>query len=73
MPRRWTYPTSLWGLNEVIEDTIVISVADILQGEYGIAVGVYDGSTGERLPLVDGSGEEIPDGRLVLPETVFVP
>jgi hypothetical protein len=73
MPRRWTYPTSLWGLNEVIEDTIVISVADILQGEFGIAVGVYDGSTGERLPLVDGSGEEIPDGRLVLPETVFVP
>jgi hypothetical protein len=72
MPRQWTYPTSLWGLNEVIEDKIVISVADIPHGEYGAAIGVYDGLTGERLLLIDGSGEEIADGRLILPEQISV-
>ncbi|MGB3714004.1 MAG: hypothetical protein WA996_06205 [Candidatus Promineifilaceae bacterium] len=72
MPRQWTYPTSLWGLDEIIDDSILISLEDVPPGEYGIAIGVYDSITGERLPLVDGTGASIQDGRLILPEVIKI-
>jgi hypothetical protein len=31
---------------------------------------VYDPEDGERLVVVDAAGEELPEGRLVLPEEV---
>jgi hypothetical protein len=67
MPRNWRYPTSLWGLDEVIGDPISISLEGLPPGRYGLALGVYDPATGERL---GAAGEEMADGRLVLPETV---
>jgi hypothetical protein len=67
MPRRWTYPTSFWGPGEVVDDPIPISLADVPPGTYGLAVGVYDPVTMERLPVIAGDGRLLPDGRLVLP------
>ena len=72
MPCNWTYPTSRWWPGEVVADRVSISLADVPAGQYGIAVGVYDPATGTRLPLVEQSGEPVPDGRLVLPDLVEV-
>ena len=66
MPRRWTYPTTLWGPGEVVVDSIPISLMGVAPGTYGIAVGVYDPATMERLPAVSESSERQRDDRLVL-------
>ena len=67
MPHRWGYPTRFWAPGEVATDTIPISLGQAPAGEYGVAVGVYHPVTLERLPVVDGNGQLLPDGRLVLP------
>lgn len=72
MPHRWAYPTTFWGPGEVVDDLIPISLAGVQPGAYGIAVGVYDPMTMERLPVADGTGQPStldlqPDGRFVLP------
>ena len=72
MPRGWVYPTSFWWPGEVIEDETTVSLEDVPPGKYGIAIGIYDPASGERLSLVDGTGKEIPDGRLILEEIVEV-
>jgi len=73
MPHRGAYPTKFWGPGEAVEDVIPISLRGVLAGGYGIAVGVYDPATMERLPVMDGAGRPQPDGRLVLPgETIQV-
>jgi len=72
MPHRWAYPTSYWGPGEIVEDMVPISLKGVAPGVYGVAVGVYDPATMERLAVVDGVGKLWPDGRLVLAETVEV-
>ncbi len=73
MPRRETYPTVLWWPGEIVKDTIPISLKEAPTGIYGVAVGVYDPTTMNRLPVVSGSGQLQPDDRLVLTgETIHV-
>jgi hypothetical protein len=73
MPRRWTYPTTFWWPGEVVDDIIPISLAGLPPGTYGLAAGVYDPSTGERLSAIAGDGQPLVDGLLVLPgQTVEV-
>jgi hypothetical protein len=72
MPHRWAYPTTFWGPGEVVDDLIPISLVGVQPGAYGIAVGVYDPATMERLPVADGTDQPStlglqPDGRFVLP------
>jgi hypothetical protein len=66
MPLHWTYPTSYWYPGEMVTDPITISLEDVPPGSYGLAVGVYDPATMERLPVVDRVGLLQADGRLVL-------
>ncbi|MCP5096043.1 MAG: hypothetical protein GY943_10855, partial [Chloroflexi bacterium] len=73
MPHRNAYPTRFWGLEEVVDDRIPIYLGGVPAGSYGIAIGVYDSVTGERLTAVDSTGEMSADGRLILPETITVP
>ena len=72
MPHRNAYATHFWGLEEIIEDPIVIYLDGVAAGMYGVAIGVYDAATGERLTAVDGQGTVSEDGRLILPESVIV-
>jgi hypothetical protein len=73
MPKRWSYPTTFWGPGERVKDEIPVSLKGVPQGVYGIAVGVYDPQTMERLPLKDITGQVHAGGRLVLPgETIQV-
>ena len=67
MPHRWTYPTTFWSPGEAVMDVIPISLEGAPAGAYGIAIGIYDPATTERLPVIDGTGQPQPDGRLVLP------
>jgi hypothetical protein len=72
MPRNWIYPTSNWWPGEVVSDPIAISLQDVPAGRYYIGIGVYDPASGERLPLVDGTGIAVGDGRLTLDQTIVV-
>jgi hypothetical protein len=66
MPHRGAYPTTLWWPGETLEDRFAISLDGVPPGTYGIAVGVYDPLSGERLPAIDSQGQKISDNRLVL-------
>jgi hypothetical protein len=72
MPRGWVYPTSFWWPGEVVEDETTVSLEAVPPGKYGIAIGIYDPASGERLPVIDGAGNKQPDGRLILEEIVEV-
>ncbi len=50
------YPTSVWAIGEVVPERVDISLPPgLAPGAYRIAVGLYDGSTGERLPVLTSS------------------
>jgi hypothetical protein len=73
VPHRGAYPTTSWWPGEVVRDAIPVFLNGVPDGDYGVAVGVYDVMTMERLPVVDATGQVQPDGRLVLPaETIHV-
>jgi hypothetical protein len=61
MPLDNTYPTRLWAAGEYIADTH--RFADLPPGEYRLRVGLYDQSTGQRLP-VESSGDFIDLGQI---------
>jgi hypothetical protein len=71
-PRDGAYLMQHWWPGEVVDDRVMVDLAGVPAGEYGIAIGVYDPATGERLPIVGADGElAVEDGRFVLPQTVI--
>jgi hypothetical protein len=71
VPRDWTYPTNWWNEGEVVSDQVELPIGDVPQGTYRLAVGFYHPDSGERLAVVDTSGEPAFQDRLVLtPEIV---
>jgi hypothetical protein len=72
-PWRGKAPTTSWMVGEVITDPYEILVdADAPPGPYAIEIGMYDASTGRRLPaFVDGQREE--GDRLLLHEVMVLP
>lgn len=67
IPRDWSYPTLWWDEGEFVTDTVTLDIAEVGPGSYEIALGMYDASTLERLPVTDRSGAKLPDHQLVLP------
>ena len=65
-PRGWSYPTNWWERDELVEDSIVLSLASIPAGEYELYAGWYDLETGERLPAYLETGEAIPGSAALL-------
>jgi len=56
-PLGGSYPTDLWGADEVISDTHTIALpAELPAGRYGVVVGLYSVETGQRLPVSDSEG-----------------
>jgi hypothetical protein len=70
VPRRWTYPTTLWEPGEVVADTVMLSLDGVPKGRYRLQVGLYDPTNGERLPAYSHQGEQYADN--VVPLTVDV-
>ncbi len=66
-PAAGQYPTSLWGLDEVIVDEITIPLNGLSAGKYTPVIGLYDASTGIRLLTPN-----IPENELRL-ESVTLP
>jgi hypothetical protein len=65
-PREGTYPTSWWVEGEVVSETVTLSLTDVPEGTYQLAVGLYD-YTVTRLRAVGLDGQRLPDDRIVLP------
>ncbi len=67
-----TPPTTEWLLDEVVSEEYRFAVApETAPGRYWLQVGWYDPITGERLPLLDKSGQVI-DNSLPLPVPIEV-
>ena len=64
-------PTTSWLKREYVKDAPTLTLgAEALPGRYRLAVGLYDPATGERLPVIDPSGERVPDDRVVVGEVL---
>jgi len=59
-PVQGDYPTSLWSPNEIIIDTHPLDLTMLASGTYNLLVGLYNPTTGERLPPFDSNGP-LPD------------
>ena len=66
-PASGRYPTFLWQPGQVVVDNHVVNLpSDAPTGTYRVAVGMYDEATQERLPVLDGEGQAVPEGRIML-------
>ncbi len=72
-PVRGAYPTSIWDANERVVDALELALNDLATGEYVLRVGMYDAETGERLPLTNSDGTELPNRALELARVTLVP
>jgi len=73
MPRYNTFPTTDWPLVERIDDAHIVPLPqDLPPGEYTVALGLYDWTTGVRLPAYTRSGESLPDATVILEKQVTV-
>lgn len=65
-PQAGRNPTSLWYTGEMIRDEYtLLAESDTPAGEYSIEIGMYEFSTGQRLPVMTAAGDVLGD-RLLL-------
>ena len=67
-PAAGRYPTSLWDKGEIIVDEMVLPLAGLTAGEYTPVVGLYEFTTGARLPVPGNPANEINLNAIVLEE-----
>ncbi len=74
VPRAFTYPTTLWMKDEVVTETVALSLTGAPPGTYRLALGWYDPATPDlaRLSAFDAQGRPLENGRVVLPMEVKV-
>lgn len=72
MPHRGGLPTRLWAPGDRVTDSIPIDISQVEAGEYGLAIGVYDPATGDRLPLEIFGADAPEDGRFVTGDLIIV-
>ena len=66
-------PTSGWGIGEEILDNYGIMLPkELPSGEYQLVVGMYERTSGERLPIYGMDGERLPGDRVLLDEGLTV-
>jgi hypothetical protein len=71
-PVRGSYPTTEWRVGETIVDKYDIVIPpDVPVGQYELEVGLYDATTGQRLPLLDKTGQR-QDERVLLSDRIVV-
>lgn len=62
IPGGGSLPTTGWVIGEVITDRYDISIAsDAPPGRYRLLVGMYEPTSGKRLPVYDGAGSKVRD------------
>ena len=61
-PRYGAYPTSVWDEGEVVEDAHRLPLpAQAELGDHALSLGLYLPATGERLPVLDETGQQVSD------------
>ncbi len=55
------YPTRRWAAGEVIIDPHPLDLSALPPGEYRLLTGLYNFTTGERLPAASPTGAPLPD------------
>jgi len=66
-PLMGSHPTSRWQAGELVRDRYTLVLApDAPKGRYTLEVGMYDSYTGQRVPVYDQAGSELPDRRVTL-------
>jgi hypothetical protein len=69
VPVQGERPTWSWWNQEVIPDEhTLLTDVNLPAGTYSLSVGMYDLTTGKRLPAVSPSGERPPEDRILLGE-----
>ena len=61
LPSDGTLPTTIWEAGEVVPDRHQIDMAITQNGAYRVIAGMYDPTTGTRLPITDAAGEAVGD------------
>jgi hypothetical protein len=73
IPQRGNLPTTRWFPGEYISDEYALALPnDLPPGEYRIAVGMYDETTGERAPLRDANHMPLQDNRVLLDDVITI-
>jgi hypothetical protein len=71
-PVRGSYPTTDWRVGETIVDKYSIIIPpNAPAGRYELEVGLYDATTGQRLPLLDKTGQQ-QNERVLLSDRIVV-
>ncbi len=52
VPLGWSYPTTAWQPGDFLHDGYTLDLSDVPRGNYTLAVGFYDPTTGQRLPVI---------------------
>jgi hypothetical protein len=59
-------PTTAWTPDEYLYDRVMLELpGDLAPGEYALLLGLYDGATGQRLPVLDAAGKALGDSLLL--------
>ena len=61
-PQGGRYPTTIWEVDDRVVDRFELSLNEgAPAGEYRLLAGMYDWTTGQRLPAFDENGNRLPD------------
>ncbi len=74
LPQFGTYPTSQWQAGEIVADRIRLSTADLLPGNYQLAVGFYEKANDGTFPRLTAvkNGDVLENGHFLLPITIVI-
>lgn len=65
-PHDGSYPTTVWETGEIIRDRHVVDLKGVAPATYRVLVGLYQRSTGQRLPIRTDAGASVPNDALPL-------
>jgi len=65
-------PTGQWDPGQQIDDETSLSLAGLPEGEYRLAVGLYNGENGQRLEARDRFGQIVPEAYTILDSTIKI-
>ena len=68
----WGCPSSQWAVGQTIVDEAVLPLWGLPAGEYQLAIGLYDGESGERLAIHDNNGQVVDYDYYILQDMLVI-
>lgn len=73
MPGGGERPTTSWLEGEIVIDQYEMALKpDTPPGEYRVEIGMYDATTGQRLPVFAKNGERLPQDRILFDQAITI-